>query len=568
MPRRKAADRDEPARKRTRSGCRQCRQRRVKCDEARPDCSKCASRGIRCEYNYIQLKWQSEYHSSGRAFGREGVWSKSTGSTQHRGRCSLTVTVPRDGDRYHHPISKHHFVHTYYHDIGQLSALDGLYLVPRNSIPTTPKPTTSSIIVARPPTASLPASTIPRSVSPYRAADGFDPCLLEYYFRRICPLANPLRHCTSPFVELVMPLVGSGQHTLASLSAMAFSARHRSLTLDGWSSAALHLKGQALSALRSSLGMADDAMISRALQNSDIPIAMMFLCLYEIIESCDDRWVIHLRACQDFLHRRKQLAPLLDVETPQQRSQVSLAERFFAFQDAISRTACGNSSVFSLEYWQSTDRHADGPDQGWMGCSTRLARLLFRMTELGRMRGDMSTREFEADVEELECELVLLDDAGPIGRLLVDSAKLYLHCLLHDATPASPLVVGHVRRILQLLYDLVQETECISSGLAFPLFIAAAELDPLNDEPCFYDKAGNGLSGRRLVLEIVQTVSGSCLFNVERIGNVIRQIWANRDLHPVPGNTPADSTAMRGPTAQQNDWHICVSPYCTNLSLA
>lgn len=510
-----------------------------------------------CEYNHIQLKWQSEYQSTGRAFGRQGVWSKSSSSR----RCSQSVVATVPFLPPAHAVSKHHFIHTYYHDIEQRAALDGLYLVPRSSLPTTPKPTpvlptTTSLIRA------TATTSIPQSLSPYRAPDGFDPGLLEYYFRRICPLANPLQHDNSPWLSLVFPLVDSGQHTLSSLAAMAFSARHRSLRLDRWSSAALHLKGQALCALRESLGAAtagagDGAAL--ALRNSDIPIAMMFLCLYEIIESCDDRWVIHLRACQDFLYRRKQL--LLSGETALQRSQVSLAERFFAFQDAISRTACGNSSVFSLEYWQQGTDDASGAadDEGWMGCSTRLARLLFRMTELGRARSTMAAPAFEYAVNLLRHELDTHDDtASPIDQLLQNAARLYHCCLLQDATPSSPDVVSHVHAILQALYDMVRETECISSGLAFPLFIAAAELDPLNDEALFEDRAGNKLSGRRLVLEIVQTISGSCLFNVDRIANVIRQIWANRDLH---SQGQADGHA-------QNDWSVCVSPYCANLSLA
>lgn len=540
--------------------------RRVKCDESRPRCAKCVSREACCEYNHVQLKWEPEYQSSGRAFGREGVWSKG-GLSARRGIPDQggESIVSTDGG---YSIGKHHFIHTYYDDMACYTLEDPCVSPHTTAAATTSiKTSRQSLSSLASPVRSfiLTSSTIPRPLSPYRTNDGVNPGLLEYYLFRVCPLANPLQRTASPLVELVLPLIGSGSQTLATLSAMAFSARHRSLTQNEWSSTALNLKGQALSTLRESLGMADN-IGNCVLQNSHVPVAMMFLCLYEIIESCDDRWVIHLKACQDFLFRRKQMASLLVQESAQERDLVSLAERFFAFQDAISRTACGNSSVFSLEYWRRTDREAD--DEGWMGCSTKLAGLLFKTTELGRTKGEMSAEQFESHTYGLELELARLDagDTDPIDHLLKKSVKLYQHCSLRNATPTSPIVVELVHEILQSLYDLVQGAEGISNGLAFPLFIAAAELDPFKDDEVFQNVLGNCLSGRRLVLEILQTVSGSCLFNVGRVKDVIRQIWANRDLHAVSGDYGGRSGFTSTATAQ-NDWHVCVSPYCTNISL-
>ncbi|KAH8901706.1 hypothetical protein GQ53DRAFT_630977 [Thozetella sp. PMI_491] len=41
---------DFNARRRSRRGCRNCRLRKIKCDETKPGCEKCASYGVRCNY--------------------------------------------------------------------------------------------------------------------------------------------------------------------------------------------------------------------------------------------------------------------------------------------------------------------------------------------------------------------------------------------------------------------------------------------------------------------------------------------------------------------------------------
>lgn len=49
-------------RRRTFTGCWTCRSRRVKCDEARPQCSRCTRLGVQCEGYGIRLNWsQSRY---------------------------------------------------------------------------------------------------------------------------------------------------------------------------------------------------------------------------------------------------------------------------------------------------------------------------------------------------------------------------------------------------------------------------------------------------------------------------------------------------------------------------
>lgn len=91
MPRKKAADRVGPVKTRTRSGCKECRASRVRCDTQKPICSRCRDRGLVCSTELV-LKWESEFLSRGLAFGRAGVWSKSRpAGTGSRASASLSV---------------------------------------------------------------------------------------------------------------------------------------------------------------------------------------------------------------------------------------------------------------------------------------------------------------------------------------------------------------------------------------------------------------------------------------------------------------------------------------------
>jgi hypothetical protein len=73
MPRRKASERDQPHRRRSRNGCLNCRRRKIRCDEEAPSCGYCIARGLTCSRGGVVLKWEAEYADNGLAFGRQGV---------------------------------------------------------------------------------------------------------------------------------------------------------------------------------------------------------------------------------------------------------------------------------------------------------------------------------------------------------------------------------------------------------------------------------------------------------------------------------------------------------------
>lgn len=50
----------KPTHKRSRNGCKTCKRRRRKCDEARPECNRCTTDGLECEGYSISLVWRVE----------------------------------------------------------------------------------------------------------------------------------------------------------------------------------------------------------------------------------------------------------------------------------------------------------------------------------------------------------------------------------------------------------------------------------------------------------------------------------------------------------------------------
>lgn len=404
------------------------------------------------------------------------------------------------------------------------------------------------------------------SLSSFPSLCRSDHMLFEYYLLRLCPLTTPSSQLSSPFANLIAPLFALGGQDLVVQSALAFSARHRSIHDPQWAGVAMKKKGSVLSGLLEKIS--SSSMTTDVISDPQVPATMMFMCLYEILDNCDHRWVIHLRASQDFMRKRQQLQ-LPFTQKSGYEDLTLFAERYFAFQDVISRTACGNSPLFGVEYWQRPNQSQD--IDAWMGCSPSMASLIFKITELARSRnnGDVPKEEFEREAEELGRELnvlnsntVVLDSLDDTLRRCAElknvSVELYFHCLLRDAHPGSPHVSQLVADILPSVYDLVKKG-CVA-GLLFPLFVAAVELSPLDDDDIFGPIEGTSkLSGRRLVLEVLNAMEGSSLFNIERTTAVILKVWRMRDLRAEQGHQPEGS---------KNDWHAFVNPYTQNLSLA
>lgn len=564
MPGRRRADRGAPIHRRARTGCQSCRTRKVKCDETKPVCKNCSSRGLLCEIG-LQLKWYDEFESRGVAFGRQGVWTKGSARGSTPESPSRTVSTPSEWLSLPE-IRPHHFLHVpfleFESDGTGPSLLDlDVEAEANKALSVLAIPMTSDYSVQR--------SMVPYQPSPFLTSFTFDSSLLDYYLKKLCPLTTSSRTSLSPFADLILPMFGTPEQDDVLRSLMAFSARHRSIADPQWSHTAMSLKGGVLSSLQKKLAAADAASLCAIFPQ--VLVTMMFLCLYEIVDKCDHRWVIHLRASQDIIRRCRALG--FQQSQGHAIGLAAFAERFFAFQDAISRTACGDAPLFGAEYW---DNLADKRQvDSWMGCSPELAGILCDITELGRARASSGTPSLDfferADILEKRIHSLTSVTQMPNDDTLVSSAELkrlsaslYLHCVLYDATPATPVVSHLVRQILERIFVMLRAGH--ARALVFPVFVAAVELNPLDDILVCNTSTGEQIHGRRLILETLASMATDSLSNVTRTRAVIQKVWRLRDLHI--DEDPVAQKAIPARTGHVNDWTTFVGPNSSYISLA
>ena len=560
MPRRKAADRKGPVKTRSRSGCRECRASRVRCDTKKPTCTRCWERGLPCSTNLV-LKWESEFVSRGVAFGRAGVWNKARADgDQTEGSPPSTPGSSADEFRQWSLLPKiqpwafvNSGVGTYENpnDVDVSNEQDENQLVLRRG-------SHSPVLAA---TAILqPDPTFALSLFPQASQVGHGE-LLDYYLQQVCPRTSSSSTTSSPFASVILPFGVSASPTLFK-AIQALSACHWSRTDPSYAPLGLRLKSQTLKDLRRRLSSEGSMMCSA---DPEVLVIMMMLCLYEIADKCDQQWTVHLKGAKDIIRFRRQQAIALPDQSSALEPASAFAERFFAFQDVMGRTACAKEVLFGNDYWRADDRNIDV----WMGCSPELVSIVSTITDMSRMRRQLdsdSTREsfhhraksIEKQLEHLVQEVAGEDDEGGALAAAAEAkrlaALLYLHCGLYGANPTTPVVVDYVRQILRLVSDQLDRNAL--SSVAWPLFVAAVELNPSSDE--LWSSSEGPVSGRSIILRALAAMVNSTISHTARTRAVIIQVWQARDQDLLK------APQMKG----LNDWEWYVVPVSDAMSLA
>ncbi|KAM0723141.1 hypothetical protein Q7P37_001341 [Cladosporium fusiforme] len=562
MPRRKAADRDQPHKRRSRNGCLNCKRRKIRCDEGTPACAYCTARNLTCSRGGLVLKWETDYADSGLAFGRQGVWSKNGKSKADESRIDQIDThwLPLPN------IEACHFVNDssepfdesenalILRSIGNAASRSHPSLEP--GVGMSPLDFQTWYNAATGPGLSLSNLSV--------KADPRHGHLISYYCERLCPLTVTSRHNTSPFYSLILPFSAAASG-IVSDALLALSARHLSRTDNAWATTAVRLESKVLRELRHRLAIAEPSEIW---QDHELPVVMMLMCLYEILNRCDQRWVVHLKGARDLVLARRTISGRLSSQRDSVNELTQFAEKFFAFQDVIGRTACGQPPIFGSDYWDIEDDTIDP----WLGCSPSLVAIVCSVTELNQSRSrtynSTASQDFASQVAALEASLSAVHQivrTDTDDELLLRSAEtkqlaswVYLHCALYGASPRTPIVKQGVRRVLQQISRFLDED--VAAGLLWPLFVAAVELDPLENEVWKNETTGAPVYGRALVLRILEHMSTTSIANVTRTRDVICKIWQARDL-AMTGDDPSLSTF-------DDDWDRFVAPMSINISLA
>ena len=568
MPRRKAADRVGLVKTRSHGGCKQCRASHVRCDLKKPTCSRCQQKGLSCSTQLV-LKWASDFATRGLTFGRAGIWSKSGGSKHS---CSPGSSIEEQEWCRFPAIEPWGFVNS------GISTFESPYQVNvmcdepnalvlsdkaqggRDCLPVSHLESPYAFQVA-------PIPTAPLSLFPH-ISDLGQGRLFEYYFQQICPRTTASSKLSSPFASVILPFCLSASPTIFK-AIQALGACHWSRFDATYSALGLHLKSDALRELRHTLARKGSWACS---SDPEVLVVMMMLCLYEIVDNCDQHWTIHLKGAKELIRLKRQQQGTLSGTSNSKDPVSAFAELFFAFQDVMGRTACGEEVLFGSDYWSENERNIDL----WMGCSPELVSILSSITELSRTRrqlaSDPARGSFTSRAASLESRLDHLvqemdgdnnDDnalrsTAELKRL---AAVIYLHCALHGASPSTQLVAEYVRKILRLISELLNRGSLVS--MTWPVFVAAVELDPLNDE-LWSDAGETAVYGRPLVLRALAAMAESSVSNVARTKAVIAKVWQARDGDMVKGS-PIDTS--RDPLSC-NDWEWYVAPISTAMSLA
>ncbi|KAJ5463873.1 hypothetical protein N7475_007008 [Penicillium sp. IBT 31633x] len=385
--------------------------------------------------------------------------------------------------------------------------------------------------------------------------------LFDYYLQQVCPRTTASSTLSSPFASVILPFCLSASPTLFK-SIQALGACHWSRLNPNYSAIGLRYKLEALRDLRQRLSSEGTLTCS---MDPEILVIMIMLCLYEIVDKCDQQWTIHLKGANDLIRLRRKQQMAVSESTAPSDLVTSFAEQFFAFQDVMGRTACAKEVLFGTDYWKPDERNIDL----WMGCSPELVSILAKITDLSRTRreniSDMDKASFTLRAAALERQLEdLVQEVGEgdddILALVADSkrlaAMLYLYCALYGAGPTTPLVKKYVRQILQLISDILDRKSLVN--VTWPVFVAAVELDPSDDELFSESETGSG-SGRAIVLRSLATMANSTISNIARTRAVITKLWQTRDLD-----------LIKGATLQKhyNDWEWHVVPISNAMSLA
>lgn len=394
--------------------------------------------------------------------------------------------------------------------------------------------------------------------------------LVSYYRERLCPLTVPSRQRTSPFYSLILPFCTSASNTVSD-ALLALSARHLSRSDRTWAVTAARLENLVLRDLRQRLAIAKPSEIW---QDHELPVVMMLMCLYEILNRCDQRWVVHLKGARDLIRARRNMTGRHSSEQDSVNELTRFAERFFAFQDVIGRTACGEVPIFGSDYWDTSDETIDS----WLGCSPALVSIICSATELSRSKDSthnaVVSNEFAVQAASLESRLLNIRQSLPAGSdddLLIRSAeikrsasRIHLYCALYGASPRTHVIKEGVRQVLhQAAYFLLEE---VAAGLVWPLFVAAVELDPLDDEVWRDGHTGAPVYGRALVLRILEHMGRASIANVTRTREVICKIWDARDT-AMTGDDSSVTACVPKPGID-DDWDRFVAPLSSNISLA
>lgn len=476
---------------RTRSGCRKCRERRVKCPEQRPICGHCKRLGFDCRYE-VKLSWQHVV---------------LCGNSQRELPDDLLVS-----------IQSWMFLNM---DQTDFSA---------DSLQTNHRPSTRAEDFEDHFDELAP---YPRYLPPFRLGEAesylwsyFDECMAPSIV--IDPGFNPYRH-------VVLRMAAHSQEGPLFQCVLAAAANQlQSIGRSEYQSVMWLHRAKALRLLRthiSQLASGETSYEANGGFSKDQVIAStIMLTFYEISKDCSDAWTVHANFARSFLtSRMRDLGNL----TAEQEALLYFAVTYFVSHDILAAT--GGKLTEAAERVTETCKLVDKSTVlALTGCSRDLLILISEInqmsSEIGRShrkplpvrmqqrRDDVERRLHQLYQEVPEEFRSCKSEFSTVAEVKRLSAILYLYARIDGAGPHEPHMIRVTSQILSLVPKISIRTH---TGL-WPLFIVAT----LGIRPeCDGD--------RKLLLSRLAALQQTRqLANVKKARKIIEDVWKSRDIRP------------------------------------
>ncbi|KAI1769759.1 fungal-specific transcription factor domain-containing protein [Hypoxylon cercidicola] len=485
---------------RTRSGCRKCRERRVKCPEQRPICGHCKRLGFTCRYE-IKLNWQ------------DVVLFESNDSTPRELPQDLLVS-----------IQSWMFLNTVHADFNP----DNFRTDLENKLDR-PSAQVEDLELEYQTEALAP---YPQYLSPFRLGEA-ESYLWSYFDQFMTPQIvidpgfNPYRH-------IVLKMAACFQEGPLFQCVLAAAANQlQSIGRDEYKSVVWLHRAKALRLLRSQISQLASAGADETgcrIAKDQVIASTIMLTFFEISKDCSDSWTVHSDFARNFLSSRLKDIGSMSAE---QEALLYFAVTYFVSHDILAAT--GGTLVEAAEMVSEMCKSTNNSTiLGITGCSKDLLTLISEITQMSLLIEQSNTKPLPPAVQQrrdnVERHLHQLrqDIPGEFGSfksefIIVAEVKrltaiLYLYSRIDGAGPHEPHMIRITSQILSLLPKISLRTH---TGL-WPLFIVATlGVRPECDED------------RKFILSrLTDLYQTRQLANVNKARLIVEDVWRLRDLRP------------------------------------
>lgn len=503
---------------RARTGCWNCRARRIKCDETHPICRRCARKNSPCGYG-IRLVWHEESLARGVCHGRAGVWSKRNDSdrvkedTQIKQGLDWKERDARPLKQSRNYMRMWQFLNTTTKDLEIY--FDGN----RSKISSTEE--SSQCGSLGPSLNSIPCD----------GRSNFDPVLMSYFEQTICSSSTLVDNALyNPYRYLILPMALESQGLYHAT--LAIAANTLRLSDPKYRLPALEHHHRALNHLRTLLS--HDSWEEKELD--EMLGLVLMLCWFDISDNSRPSWVTHLNGFQD-LSRTRQKRPGRSIHS---QELASFFDRYFAFHLVLARTAFRINDT-SCQSIPLPARLLESPDtiDPYMGFSHSLLLLINQVAELAWSQADDPTHSHAPTASYLRRRLEGLDQTLPSQcddpntecAAIAEANRLGALLLLHEIGSTKSTSTSNLRQqpigtrekaqYVKMILNLMLEKRANMMRTAvlplWPLFLAGC--------------CASGEEDRITVMQLFEEVEGIQRFgNVAPAMEVIKMVWRQQDL--------------------------------------